>query len=195
MVSTRSSSSLPSTSIATLAEFHFACSVPRPNRAKHSILIFWPGASFTIGIPSEVGATSGSSDARLLDRTVTLFVSGALESSTSITRQLVQSSLLPHEQLVGSANRARSVFSGTSPSLCASPSSGSTEVLVIMSTLSIANIGTPLRQIRRKAFAYCSGTPFILTDILRSSLLTTLRVDKSYLVNQSPNKNLDAECS
>ncbi len=40
------------------------------------------------------------------------------------------------------------------------PSSGNTDVFSIISTVSIARTGTPFRQTRLNAFAYCNGTPF-----------------------------------
>ncbi len=46
------------------------------------------------------------------------------------------------------------------PNLCAKPSSGKTDEFSIMSTVSIAKTGTPFRQTRLRAFAYCNGTPF-----------------------------------
>jgi hypothetical protein len=51
------------------------------------------------------------------------------------------------------------------PSLWAIPSSDITEELSITSTVSMAKTGTPFRQIRLSAFAYCSATPFILTEM------------------------------
>jgi len=81
--------------------------------------------------------------------------------------------------LDGSLNLDNSVVIGISPNLCAKPSSGNTEEFSIMSTVSIAKTGTPFRQIRLSAFAYCMGTPFSFTDIFWLSLLITSRDGKS----------------
>ena len=113
---------------------------------------------------------SASSEVRLSERTVMLSDSDSAESSTSMTRQFEHPGSPPHEQSAGSENLSRSVLSGISPSLCAKPSSGITDEFCMISTVSIANTGTSLRHVLRSAFAYCSGTPLSLTDILRSSL-------------------------
>ena len=59
-VKTRSPSFLVFVSTEILAEFHLACSVPRPSLAYASNLIRCPGAKYAIGILSEIGFTTSS---------------------------------------------------------------------------------------------------------------------------------------
>jgi hypothetical protein len=42
----------------------------------------------------------------------------------------------------------------------------------------MAKIGTPFKQILRKAFAYCNGIPLSFTDIFCLSLLITSKEGK-----------------
>jgi len=79
----------------------------------------------------------------------------------------------------GSLNFFKSVFNGIKPNLCAKPSSGSTEVFEIMSTVSTAKTVTPFKHTRLSAFAYCSGTPFSFMDIFSESFVITSNDDKS----------------
>ena len=48
-----------------------------------------------------------------------------------------------------------------------------------MSTVSIAKTGTPFKQTRLRAFAYCNGTPFSFKAIFSESFVITSNDDKS----------------
>ena len=61
-----------------------------------------------------------------------------------------------------------SVFIGISPNLCAIPSSAKTDEFTKTSTVSIAYIGIPFKQILLNALAYCNGIPFNLTETFSS---------------------------
>ena len=110
---------------------------------------------------------------------IVLDMSDSPESKTSITLQFEHPVSVWQSHFDGSLNLAKSVFIGTRPNLCAKPSSGKTEEFSIISTVSTAKIGTPFRQIRLSALAYCNGMPFSLTDIFLLSLLITSKDDKS----------------
>jgi len=101
------------------------------------------------------------------------------ESKTNITLQFEQPVSLLHSHFEGSANLVRSVFMGINASLCASASSARTEEFSMISTVSMAKTGIPLRQILRKALAYSKGISFSFTDIRCLSWLTISREYKS----------------
>src|SRR5512145_3429450 len=127
-----------------------------------------------IGISLLTGLTTSSSETSSPEVT-SLVLSLASESSTSNTLHFVQPRVLLQSQSCGRTNLFRSVRSGISPNLCAIASSCITDEFSIITTSSIANVGTSLIEILLIALTYCLGTLLNLSTMRSLVLLTTSR--------------------
>src|SRR5918993_1442639 len=117
---------------------------------------------------SLTGLTSSSSDLSSPEVTI-LVLSAASASRTNRTLHFEHPRVLLQSQSWGITNRFRSVYNGIIPSLCATASSWTTEELSIITTSSIAKVGTSLIASLLRAFTYSLGIFLNLTLILSLS--------------------------
>src|SRR5437867_9090348 len=131
-----------------------------------------------MGMLGLTGFTTSSSELRSEEVTVRV-VSELPESSINNTLQRLQPSSLWQSHAEGSTNLERSVLNGIIASLWATPSSAKTDEFSIITTSSTAKVGTPDKQIRLRALAYCRGIFLSLTTILFPLCSTISREVKS----------------
>jgi hypothetical protein len=127
-----------------------------------------------MGISLLTGLTTSSSETSSPEVT-SLVLSLASESKISNTLHFEQPKELLQSQSCGKTNLFRSVRRGISPNLCAIASSCITDEFSIMTTSSIANVGTSLIEILLIALTYCLGTLLNLNTMRSLVLLTTSR--------------------
>src|SRR5688500_5532071 len=127
-----------------------------------------------IGIPLLTGLTMSSSETNSPEVT-SLVLSVASESNTNNTLHFEQPKELLQSQSSGRTNLFRSVRSGINPNLCAIASSCITDEFSIITTSSIANVGTSLIMILLIALTYCLGTLLNLNTMRSLVLLTRSR--------------------